>query len=235
MLLTKDNLENFEEWLAHSRDFGGTILINKDLNWTSFDVVAKLRRITNIRKIGHAGTLDPLATGLLILCLGKNTKKINEYQDKEKEYSALVKFGATTNTNDSEGEEENIKEVNFSRNALENALQNFRGEIEQIPPMFSAKKVEGKRLYKLARKSIELELKPVKVTINSLELVSFESPIAELLINCSKGTYIRALARDLGNYLETGAYLSALKRTKIGEFSVDSAIRIDELMDLAQK
>ena len=229
MILNKHNLQNFDEWIEQARSVGGTILINKDLNWTSFDVVAKLRNLTKIKKIGHAGTLDPLASGLLIVCLGKFTKKINEFQDLGKEYLAGVKFGATTKTDDSEADEENIKEVNFTKEDLEKSIGKYIGEIEQIPPMFSAKKVNGQRLYQLARKDIEIELKPSLVKIDKIDLVSFESPKAELLVSCSKGTYIRALARDLGKDLGTGGYLYKLIRTKIGDYSYEDAVRIEDI------
>lgn len=233
MLLSKSNINDFDLWLETAKTNGATILIDKDLNWTSFDVVAKIRSLSKIQKVGHAGTLDPLATGLLIICLGKATKTIESYQNLVKEYVAEFKFGATTKTDDSEAEEENIKDISYlSPELILEKSQKFVGEIMQIPPAYSAKKIHGKRMYELARKNKPIEVEPSQVHIFSIDFLHFSLPYAKLKIVCSKGTYIRSLARDLGNELGCGAYLTALRRTKIGDFSVDDALKIDELVNL---
>lgn len=204
---------------------GQVILIDKPLSWTSFDVVAKLRNGLKVKKIGHAGTLDPLATGLLILCTGAYTKKINEIQDAEKEYIAEVTLGAVTDTYDAEGEPHPVASPDhLTSDDLEQALQPFRGPIMQLPPVYSALKVGGKRAYDLARSGQAPELQPRPVTIYSLTLVSWQAPVAILQVQCSKGTYIRSLAHDLGQALGTGAYLSGLRRTAIGAYRVADAL-----------
>ncbi len=232
MLLTKHNIQSFDEWKSLVEHEGGVALIDKDVDWTSFDVVAKMRSLAKIKKVGHAGTLDPLATGLLILCFGKATKSIETYQAQEKRYTALIRLGATTKTDDAEFDEENICSTDhLSKSEIESAVMSFLGEISQIPPMFSAKKVKGKRLYELARKNIEIELKPSIVNIYDIKILSINLPYVELDIQCSKGTYIRSLARDIGNKLSVGAYLKSLRRTAIGSFNVDDAFKIQELVE----
>jgi tRNA pseudouridine55 synthase len=233
MILTKNSINKFEEWLTAARETGAMLLIDKDLDWTSFDVVAKLRNLLKIKKIGHAGTLDPLASGLLIVCCGKFTKKINEFQGLDKIYSAKIKLGATTETDDSEKPEENIKDISsVSESDIDNVCRTFEGEILQTPPKYSAKKVNGKRLYKLARKGIDVDIKPVKVFVEYIKVSNIGLPYFEAEIKCSKGTYIRALARDIGDKLNTGAYLAALRRTSIGDFSVENALTISEIEQL---
>lgn len=210
---------------------GAALLIDKDKHWTSFDVVAKLRSLTKIKKIGHAGTLDPLANGLLIVCLGrKATKRIYEFQDLTKKYYAVIKLGATTISYDSEFEEENKKSIDFlNKELIENAIKKFIGEIEQIPPIFSAKKVNGKALYKSARKNEKVEVPASKINIYDIDIKKIDLPFIHIDIKCSKGTYIRSLANDIGNELTCGAYLSYLRRTGIGNYSVDNAFSIDEI------
>lgn len=218
---------------------GEILVINKPLDWTSFDLVNKVRnmlcRLMKIKKLklGHAGTLDPKATGVMVLCSGKLTKQIDEIQADEKEYVALLKVGATTPSFDLETEEdEQFKTAHITRETVENILPLFVGAIEQIPPAYSAIKVNGKRAYKLARKGEEIELKSKMLVIKEIELLRFDMPEIELRIVCSKGTYIRALARDIGKALNSGAYLIGLKRTRIGEYTIGNSVELSELADL---
>jgi len=190
---------------------GKAILIDKPLHWTSFDIVRKLRGLLQIKKIGHAGTLDPLATGLLIVCTGKFTKKINEYMGMEKEYTGTITVGATTPTYDLESEPENFKDFqHLTRETIEAMLPQFIGTIQQIPPAHSAIKIDGKRVYELARQGKEVQLKARNVTISEFEITLVELPQIHFRVVCSTGTYIRSLANDVGAALGTGGYLSAL-------------------------
>lgn len=212
---------------------GETLLIDKPKEWTSFDVVNKVRHAIRIKKVGHAGTLDPLATGLLILCTGKATKTINDIQGQEKEYEALIKFGATTPSYDAELDEENIQDVSdLNREQILKAMQAFQGEIEQVPPAYSAVKVNGQRAYKAARKGKKLELKSRQVHIYQFDLLENVEPphTWRTLIRCSKGTYIRSLAHDLGQALGVGAYLTGLIRTRIGDHSLEDAWHLEDLI-----
>ena len=211
---------------------GQMLLINKPLQWTSFDVVQKLRYIIKIKKIGHAGTLDPLATGLLIVCTGKFTKKINEYMAQEKEYTGTFTLGAVTPTYDLESEPENFKPFDhITTEEINAATLKFTGDIEQVPPAHSAIKVGGKRVYELARQGIEVKLEPRKVTIKEFEIVKIELPLIHFRVVCTTGTYIRSLAKDFGDALGCGAYLSSLCRTRIGEFSVKDAYTIEAFQE----
>lgn len=204
------------------------ILIDKPLQWTSFDVVNKLRRRLKIKKIGHAGTLDPLATGLLILCTGKMTKRINEYQAQEKEYTGNLVIGQTTPSHDLETPISEAKDISsISDVAIIEATKKFTGTIQQIPPFHSAIKVDGKRAYALARQGKEPELKPRQVTVSEFEITAINLPVVSFRIICSKGTYIRSLVRDVGNELGVGAYLSKLCRTRIGQFHLKDALTIE--------
>ena len=231
-ILLDNSSFDFSKWLELCNTEGSAILINKKTDWTSFDVIAKMRNITKIRKIGHCGTLDPFATGLLILCLGKSTKQINTFQDLPKQYLATIKLGATTKSFDIEQPEENLLDIShITENQVTVAVNKFVGKIEQIPPMFSAKKINGKKLYELARKDIEIVLKPATVEIFSMKIINIELPFVEVLIDCSKGTYIRALARDIGIDLGVGGYLTHLSRTAIGEYLSDNAFQIDDLLE----
>ena len=205
----------------------GFLLVDKPRDWTSFDVVAYLRGVTKIKKIGHTGTLDPFATGLLIVAVGREaTKRIDEFKGMNKVYIAEIVLGATSDTQDSEGtithNSDNITQP--SQEHVLAMLQDFTGNIEQIPPMYSAKKVKGKKLYELARKGIEIERKPHPVTIHSLELLEYSYPTISLRANVSTGTYIRTLAADIGEALGTGAYCNELKRVSIGDYFVDDAL-----------
>jgi tRNA pseudouridine55 synthase len=222
--------------LKKSYDFinGEILLFNKDLNWTSFDLVSKVRnalyRKTGVKKlkVGHAGTLDPLATGLMILCTGKATKQIETLQLQEKEYFATLKLGATTPSFDMETEEDSRNEYsNISEELLLAVLKKFEGETEQVPPVFSAVKVNGKRAFEYARKGESLKLQPKKIVISELELISSNLPIINIRIVCSKGTYIRSLARDIGYELKCGAYLTGLQRMRIGEYKIDHTMTVD--------
>lgn len=208
------------------------LLINKPPEWTSFDVVQKLRNIIRVKKIGHAGTLDPLATGLLIICTGKFTKKINEYMAQEKEYTGTFTLGATTPTYDLESEPENFKPFDdITEEEIKAATLKFTGEIQQIPPAHSAIKVGGKRVYELARQGKEVILEPRKVTIREFEIVKIGLPIIHFRVVCTTGTYIRSLAKDFGEALDCGAYLSSLCRTRIGEFLVTNAQTIEGIQE----
>ncbi|MGE5106985.1 MAG: tRNA pseudouridine(55) synthase TruB [Sphingobacteriales bacterium] len=210
---------------------GKMLLIDKPLKWTSFDAVAKIRSLIRIKKVGHAGTLDPLATGLLIICTGKFTKKINEYMAREKEYTGTFTLGATTPTYDLESNPENFKEYShLTIEKLVGATRNFIGEIMQLPPAHSAIKVDGKPLYKSARKGVEVKIEPRKVFIKEFEITKIELPVVHFRAVCSTGTYIRSLAFDYGEILGCGAYLSSLRRTRIGEFNVADAMTIESFI-----
>jgi tRNA pseudouridine55 synthase len=207
---------------------GKVLLINKPLHWTSFDAVRKIRNLIRIKKVGHAGTLDPLATGLLIICTGKFTKKINEYMAKEKEYTGSFTLGATTPTYDLESKPENFESVeHITQEEIRAATKPFTGEILQVPPAHSAIKVDGKRVYELARQGKEVKLEPRKVTISEFEITSIDLPVVRFRVVCSTGTYIRSLANDFGKELGCGAYLSSLCRTRIGEYRVEDAETIE--------
>lgn len=213
--------KNFEE--------GEVILIDKPLEWTSFDVVKKLRNNLRIKKIGHAGTLDPLATGLLILCTGKFTKKINEYQDMAKEYTGTMLLGKTTPSVDLETDFDSEQDTShITIEAVKTATAPFLGAIQQIPPHYSAIKIGGERVYKKARMGEEVKIDPREVTVHQFEITDSNLPEVSFKVVCSKGTYIRSLVRDFGNSLQTGACLTSLRRTKIGDFDVAHA---DNLVD----
>ncbi|QIE59517.1 tRNA pseudouridine(55) synthase TruB [Rasiella rasia] len=213
---------------------GQVILIDKPLEWTSFQVVNKVRWLIrkqfNLKKIkvGHAGTLDPLATGLLILCTGKFTKQIETYQAQHKEYTGIITLGATTPSYDLETEIDNRFETgSISEENIRNTTKQFVGDIQQQPPVFSALKKEGKRLYEYARAGEVVEIPSRQIHISSFEITKINMPEVSFKVACSKGTYIRSLAHDFGKALDNGAHLSALRRTKIGDFSVNNAISIE--------
>ncbi len=213
---------------------GEVLLIDKPLKWTSFDVVNKIRNGLKKKygkiKVGHAGTLDPLATGLLIVCTGKFTKRVDEYQAQEKEYTGTIRLGATTPTLDAEMEPDHFFPTeHITPDLVHEAIKNFIGEIEQMPPMYSALKVGGETAYKAARAGRELELKPRTVTIAEFELTNISLPEVGFRVVCSKGTYIRSLARDLGIAVGSGGYLTSLRRTRIGEFRVEDAWDLQKL------
>lgn len=209
---------------------GHLLLLNKPLEWTSFDVVNKLRYKLKIKKIGHAGTLDPLATGLLIICTGRMTKRIDEFMGLEKEYTGTFVIGQTTPSFDLETEvTEPVDISSVTEAAILGAVKSLTGTISQFPPAHSAIKVGGKRAYKLARKGQEVELKPRDVVVSEFEITSLQLPAIQFRVVCSKGTYIRSLARDLGEKLGVGAYLSQLCRTRIGNFKLADAVSIEDV------
>jgi tRNA pseudouridine55 synthase len=224
-----------QDFLAQELLNGKVFLFNKPLYWTSFDLVNKVKSILKYQlkikkiKVGHAGTLDPLATGLMIVCTGKETKNIESYQDQPKEYIAKLTLGATTPSFDLETEingrfpTDHIQETD-----LEKVLQALQGTHLQMPPDFSARFVNGTRAYKLARKGETVALQPKEISIYHISLISYALPVIEIRVNCSKGTYIRSLARDIGVNLQSGAYLSSLVRTAIGNFFLKDAISIEE-------
>lgn len=213
---------------------GRVLLIDKPLDWTSFDVVKKIRNTIRIKKVGHAGTLDPLATGLLIVCTGKFTKKINEFMAQEKEYTGTITLGAVTPTYDLESEPEDIKPTGgITKEEIEKTTKSFMGEILQVPPAHSAIKQKGKPVYLLARKGIDVVLEPRKITIKEFEITHIEMPVISFKVVCTTGTYIRSLANDFGKVLGCGGYLSKLRRTRIGDFKADDAMSMEEFTKLA--
>lgn len=216
--------ENFQK--------GQVLLIDKPLEWTSFDVVKKIRGLIRIKKIGHAGTLDPLATGLLILCTGKRTKSIEQFMADEKEYTGSFTLGQVTDSYDLESEPSAPVDIShLTKEQIMEATLPFTGQIEQVPPMHSAIKVDGKRVYKLARQGKSIELKSRTVTISEFEIVKLDLPKVEFRVVCSKGTYIRSLANDFGKALGVGAHLSALRRTRIGDQHVKDAWQLTDFID----
>lgn len=217
---------------------GEVILIDKPLYWTSFNVVKRVGNIIKRRysikklKVGHAGTLDPLATGLLVICTGRKTKEISAFQDSFKEYVASIEFGKTTPSYDLETKFNAEFPVDHIKiDLIKEKLKQFTGEIDQIPPLYSAKFIDGRRAYKLARKGSNIVLQPNKVTIKELEIIEFAPPVLVIRIVCSKGTYIRALAHDIGKALNSGAYLKSLRRTNSGMFQIKDALNIDEFQE----
>lgn len=218
---------------------GETILIDKPLGWTSFDAVKRVRGAIQRRlhvkkfKVGHAGTLDPLATGVLLICTGRATRRIDELQAGDKEYVATIRLGATTPSFDLETEiDATYPWEHVTKESIEQILPDFTGKIMQVPPVFSAVKIEGKRAYNLARKGKEVELKAKPLEIKEMELLDFSGQEIKLRIVCSKGTYIRALARDLGKALGSGAHLTALRRTRVGNVRVEDCLSVDEAVKL---
>ena len=213
---------------------GEVLLIDKPLTWTSFDVVKKIRYLIKA-KVGHAGTLDPLATGLLILCTGKATKKIEEYMGLEKEYTGTFILGAVTPSYDRETEPvETFGIFDLNDDVILEATQQFIGEIDQVPPIYSALKVKGRPMYKMAREGESVKPEPRKVFIKSFEITNINLPEVTFKVVCSKGTYIRSLAYDFGKALNNGAYLGSLRRTRIGNFKVEDAWELEEFVNLMQ-
>lgn len=214
---------------------GEIIYVKKPLHWTSFDVVNKLRwkisRTLKLKKIkvGHAGTLDPLATGVMIICTGKATRKIEEFQYQTKEYVATLELGATTPSYDLEHEIDcRYPSEHITRELIDEVIPRFKGEIWQIPPVYSAVKVDGKRAYNYAREGQEVELKAKLLVIDEIEVLDFNMPLLKIRVVCSKGTYIRALARDIGEALKSGAHLTALERTRIGDVGLDDCLEVED-------
>lgn len=217
-------------------DSDRVLLLNKPLDWTSFDVVSKLKRILKMKKIGHAGTLDPLATGLLIICTGKMTKQIEQYQHQEKEYTGSFIIGRSTASFDLETEVVETGDIStITHQQILAAAAALTGKIQQTPPLYSAIWVNGKRAYDIARKGKEVELKSREVEVSTFEITSVELPEVKFRIVCSKGTYIRSIARDFGNLLGVGAYLAQLTRTRIGNFQLRDATTLEALMNEQKK
>ena len=213
-----------------SEEEGRVILIDKPLGWTSFDAVKKVRHLMKVKKIGHAGTLDPLATGLLILCTGKMTKQIEHFQSMEKEYTGKMILGQTTPSHDRETEATAAVDLSgISAETIYSTTEQFKGVINQVPPLHSAIKVGGQRAYTLARSGKAIELKAREVTIYHFEITAIQFPEIAFSVTCSKGTYIRSLARDFGEALGVGAYLSELCRIRIGHFSLDQALPMEQI------
>ena len=225
----------------------GIIIVNKPQGWTSFDVVAKIRNLSRVKKVGHSGTLDPMATGVLPVFLGRATKSIQYFLDGDKGYTAEVTLGIKTETGDAMGKiqnpnpdylrdkiQNNFQIQNPKKEEIERILERYIGEIEQVPPMYSAVKVDGQRLYKLARQGIEVERKPRKITIHSIKLIKYAYPLVEIEVLCSKGTYIRQLAVDIGDNLGCGAHLSKLERTYAHPFRLSQALSMDAIITLAK-
>lgn len=224
------SVEGFNSLEQFVSSDGGVLLLDKYIEWTSFDVVKKVRSMLQVKKVGHAGTLDPLATGLLILCSNKMTKTIDTYQQEEKEYTGVFTLGAVTESYDTAT---NIQFVSMpdtvSDDMIRTNTQRYVGKISQIPPMYSAVKVGGKRLYTHARKGNVIERKPREVTVTSFDIWKIEKPDVYFTVICSKGTYVRTLVHDFGQDLRCGAYLKNLRRTRIGEYHVDDAWTIDSI------
>lgn len=229
-------MSNLSELTNINPEEGFVLGIDKPYGWTSSDVVRKVKFMLQHKlskkniKVGHAGTLDPLATGVLMVCIGKATKRAEALQAEEKEYVAEIKFGETTPCFDLEKEvDATYPYEHITEKSIADVLPSFLGELDQIPPVFSAKMIGGKRAYEFARKGQEVEMKPARVTIVDLEILSFKSPILTLKIRCSKGTYVRSLARDLGVELQSGAHLVGLKRTRSGSLRVEDCFSMEEV------
>jgi len=226
-----ENIENVKKTFAFAE--GEILLVDKPLTWTSFDVVGKLRNTMKPLKlkVGHAGTLDPLATGLLIICTGKLTKQIDSYQAEDKEYIGTITLGATTPSYDLETEvDQTFDTSSITEEQIHKAVESFLGELDQFPPAHSALKINGERVYEKARRGEEVELKSRKVFIQEFEIEKIEMPLVYFRIKCSKGTYIRSIANDFGKALNNGAYLSSLRRTMSGDFHVNNAWNLEELI-----
>lgn len=231
IIIDKYYTGNLRELFAEATSNEIFLLVNKPKDWTSFDVVAKIRNTIRVKKIGHAGTLDPLASGLLIMAIGKATKKIDSMQAIDKNYIATIKLGATTKTFDLESDEENpIDASNVNKSDIENVLKDLRGVIRQTPPLYSAKKIKGQRMYVYARKNEEVEIPEIEITVNKIEILEYENTMLKLDINCSKGTYIRTIANDIGQKLGVGGYLSDLVRDSIGEYKLENALDLDDFL-----
>lgn len=223
-ILKKDNV-----LLKEKLETGFLVLINKPAGWTSFDVCKKIRHIVQVKKVGHAGTLDPFATGLMIIGVGKGTKSMSDYLQSSKKYHAVIQFGLSTDTYDITGTvQEEVAEFDLETEVLEKEINRYTGLIEQIPPMYSAKKVAGKALYKYARKGIELERKPVQVEIYRTQIESWQKPFLKLNMHVSKGTYIRAYAHEIGQALGIPAVLKELQRTQVDGHKLENSFTIEE-------
>ena len=213
----------------------GIIIIDKPQEWTSNDVVSRLRRVFNTRRIGHGGTLDPMATGVLPVFVGRATRGVEFFEHAEKVYESTIRFGLTTDTEDITGKVLTETEVSLTEEDLQKVLPRFRGEILQVPPMYSAIKVNGQKLYDLARKGREVERQPRPITIHELELLEFSGKEARLRVRCSKGTYIRTLCKDIGEALGCGGCMAALRRVQAGEYTLEGSIPLRQLLDISER
>ena len=213
----------------------GIIIIDKPQEWTSNDVVSRLRRVFNTRRIGHGGTLDPMATGVLPVFVGRATRGVEFFEHAEKVYETTIRFGLTTDTEDITGKVLTETEVSLTEEDLQKVLPRFRGEILQVPPMYSAIKVNGQKLYDLARKGREVERQPRPITIHELELLEFSGKEARLRVRCSKGTYIRTLCKDIGEALGCGGCMAALRRVQAGEYTLEGSIPLRQLLDISER
>lgn len=228
-LLQRPLADTLPAWTEAARTTGAAALIDKEETWTSFDVVAKLRHMFKVRRVGHAGTLDPLATGLLVLCFGPATKKISLIQDADKIYEVVVKLGATTPTDDRGSAESIVVSEPVAEVLVQEALRQFTGTIEQTPPAFAAIRHQGRRQYDLAREGVAFEERKRTITVHAVETFSYEWPYVRMTITCTKGTYIRSIARDLGAALGVGGYVWTLRRTAIGALNVADAMTISDI------
>lgn len=213
----------------------GVINIYKEAGWTSFDVVAKMRGILKIKKIGHTGTLDPAATGVLPVCIGKGTKKVESFMADDKVYRAVMLLGVTTDSQDMTGEVLTRTEVNADESRVREAVMSFVGGYDQLPPMYSAKKVGGRKLVDLARKGVEVERKPRFVNIMDIDIEEMDPPRVTMKVTCSKGTYIRTLCHDIGQKLGCGAAMESLVRTRVGRFKIEDAVKLEDLQRFADE
>jgi len=236
-IISKDNLPNQLDF-----DSGFLLLVDKPLEWTSFDAVNKIRFSCKHKlqkkkyKVGHAGTLDPLASGLLLICCGKYTKLIESLQNQDKAYEFRMKLGFRTETYDAESEEIFVSDpANIQENDVVNAMTAFTGDILQKPPIYSAIKIKGEALYKLARRGQNVEIKARPVHVSKLEVLNFDNPFTDVHMVCSKGTYVRSIAHDLGEALKCGAYVKSLIRTEVGQYSVNEALTIQECVEFINK
>jgi tRNA pseudouridine55 synthase len=229
-ILTKSNLNNFSNWFDEMQNSGGLLLVNKPLGYTSFAIINSLKRIFKGKKIGHSGTLDPLASGLMIIAIGKATKLLNDLILNTKVYSGLIKIGVETSSLDKETPEVNHTQIpeNIEDKILK-TLPYFTGDMEQVPPLHSALKVDGKRAYKLARKNIEKSIAPRKVTILDYNILDIDIPYIKFRINVTSGFYVRTFAQDFGKFLGLPAYLYKLNREQIGEFSIEESVSVEEI------
>ena len=220
----------FDTWSREDFENGRILNVDKPMGLTSFGVVRKVRSWIGCRKVGHAGTLDPMATGVLLICTGRSTKQVDTLMGLDKVYEGTITLGRTTDTDDAEGIVVAEHEVpDFSEDVLRSTLQSFQGDILQIPPMFSALKKDGKRLYKLARKGITVERAPRRVHVKEIAVLDWDRPNLRIRVHCSKGTYIRSLARDIGATLKTGGTLTALRRMRVGSYRVEDAFSLTSL------
>lgn len=235
-ILERSTAKEYPAWLRQAQQQGAFLLLDKPRGWTSFDAVAFLRRLLALRRIGHAGTLDPLATGLLILGVGRATRMLSHFQKLPKTYTTTLKLGAITETDDAEAPEQPIcSSITIGEEEFRRILERFRGTLEQVPPRYSAVKYRGRRLYELSRAGITVMPQPRTVHIYQLELLRFDPPFVSLQVSCSAGTYIRALARDIGMAAGCGAYVLELRRLAIGPYHVENALTPEEFARLVSE